>query len=81
MAQCDDGLSRQQEVFAAASRPFDTMCRYPFHLVAGKAKRVVLLTVTELQQLGDQRLRQSLIPKLIQLVPAVAIYPLLLITL
>jgi hypothetical protein len=52
-----------------------------FHSVAGKAERVVLLAVAAFQQLRDHRFRQGLIPKLIQLVPAVAIYPLLLITL
>ena len=44
MAQCDDGLPRQQEVFAAASRPFDTMCsdsfRFTRELFSGDTARM-----------------------------------------
>ena len=51
VAQRDNGLLRQQEVCTAAPCPFNAMGGNAFHLVTGKAERVVFLTVTELQQL------------------------------
>ena len=51
IARRDNGLLRQQEVFAAAPCPVNAMGGNAFHSIAGKAERVVRLTVAEFQQL------------------------------